>query len=146
MHDVGDYGLFYDSLVYSKIQLVVNDNPLSNKQFASIEFPTRISTLELKPGVGVDTYYNETINNIIFSNNYQTTGTLSVVQTTPSVGEIKVDQHLRKWRIALPRVENNGRQCRISDTYLNIEMQYLNNGDKKIALEDIITYYTLCVL
>ena len=149
MQDVGNYGEYYNSYYSSTLNFVVNEDPLLNKQFASIEFPFRSTKLEVKPGIGVEDLYSEeldTIDHIIFANNYQTTENLSVVQTTPSEGDIYTEQRFRKWRIALPRVESNGRRARIADTYLSVRMEYENNDNRKIIFEDVITYYTPCVL
>jgi hypothetical protein len=147
LHDAGYMGEFYGVSSYSTLQLVVNEDALLNKQFPSIEFPLRVTDYNLIPGIGYDTYYNETITDITFSNNYQSTGVLTTIQNVAATtGQVRAEQHLRKWRIALPRVVSGGRQSRLADTYLNITMRYLNNNDKKISFEDIITYYTPCVL
>jgi len=149
LHGGGEYADYYGTKQKSTLQLVVNDEPLVNKQFISIEFPFRVTKAGLSPGIATDTYYDDPLDNILFSNNYQTTASLALVQTRvnpTSITQIEAQQHQRKWRLAVPRVSETTtlgtRYNMLSDVYLSITMEYINTDNRKIQFEDILTYYT----
>jgi hypothetical protein len=125
LHNVGDYGSFYDTYYPSVVNLVVNPKGDHTKVFNNLEFLSQVTDTN-----GNDEY-NDTLNTIQVYNEYQDSGEITL---TP---DDNVRRRMRTWRLQIPRDGN----ARIRNPYTNVKLTYTNEDDKRIILNDIITYY-----
>ena len=137
----GNRGEYFGNYYPSYVQVLVNDNPSITKVFDNLSLYTEVTN----NGSDIP---NESITKIQVSNDYQSTGlvTLNVKNNnlyTDSTNVIK--RKNRRWELQIPRDSNNSAnttlKSRIRDNYALIKLQYDNNSNKKFILQDIVTTY-----
>lgn len=143
-HD-SEYGKFYGTYYNSMIKILVNDKPNFHKIFDNLHLQTEILTISGN-GTQTDTGsgtvpVHETFNTLQATNDYQTTGSVTL---TPNSNIVR--RH-RYWKTYIPNDTRNASYSsfkpRMRDFYLNLELTFLNNGNKKLICHDILTEYRL---
>jgi hypothetical protein len=128
VHEEGERGVFYDKdPSRSSIRLIVNPKGDYTKVFNTIEYLG-----QMKDSNGND-IVTETFDTIRVYNEYQDTGEI------PLVNIENIRRRMRTWRTNVPR--SGTEFARIRNPYTTIELSFLNNEDKEIVINDIITYY-----
>jgi hypothetical protein len=128
VHEEGERGVFYDKdPSRSSIRLIVNPKGDYTKVFNTIEYLG-----QMKDSSGND-IVTETFDTIRVYNEYQDTGEI------PLVNIENIRRRMRTWRTNVPR--SGTEFARIRNPYTTIELSFLNNEDKEIVINDIITYY-----
>ena len=128
LHEVGDYGVFYDKEPQeSFITILFNDKPEFVKVFDNILYNSEIKDVD-----GVD-IPNETINKIQIYSDYQDTGNLELTVNQ------NVVRRLRSWRYVVPRNQNTLE--RIRDYYVFGKFTIDNTNNRRLVLHDIIMFY-----
>lgn len=120
-HNIGDRGMFYDTLFPSYVERVINPEAPDTKLFTNIEFTSEVTEDNLD--------LPETVTHIQLKNEYQDSGLV----------DGKFIRKERIWRMALPREENT--RNRIRSNWAKIKLQFNNTNDKKFILHDIIISY-----
>ena len=132
IHDEGNRGEFYGTIYPSKLTLVINPTGNYNKVFNNQEF---LSQVEDTTG---DNVTLETIDKTRFYNEYQNTGDITLIPQN------NLRRRLRTWRMAIGRdltTQSIGVLPRMRNPYLLQDIEYQNNNNKRIILNDIYTYY-----
>lgn len=116
-HNIGEYGRYNDNYTTSSITFIVNFNYINSI----------IDSLTYNSIVGDDLL--ETVSGIRIYNEHQDTGLM-----TPDAV-----RKYRKWRIKAPRQQNT--RNRIQSNYVYMTIEFKNNNNKKLILQDIIVNY-----
>jgi hypothetical protein len=128
LHEVGDYGVFYDKEPQeSFITILFNDKPEFVKVFDNILYNSEIKDVD-----GVD-IPDETINKIQIYSDYQDTSNLELTVNQ------NVVRRLRSWRYVVPRNQNTLE--RIRDYYVFGKFTIDNTNNRRLVLHDIIMFY-----
>jgi hypothetical protein len=129
-HNVGPYCTYYDqepskSIIHTKLGAM----PEINKIFNNLAYMA-----ELYDDNNQD-IYNETFNRFRFFNNYQDTGTIDLTVN----GNIK--RRMRTWRAAIPR-DSQEALSRMRNSWLDCILEYDNNNNKRLVLQDLMYSFT----
>lgn len=139
IHNKGPRCTFYDATTPddSSIKFIINPKGMGNKIFNNVEYLSQL----------VDTDGNdiidETFNTVRVTNEYQDSELQTMLPYNRNISlnnnQLFVRRRMRNWRLNIPRsgVEN----ARIRNPYTTIEFVYNNNNNKKLTLNDVITYY-----
>jgi len=135
-HNEGERCTFYDNApVPSIIRIIANPKGMNAKIFNNVEY---LSQLQDTNG---DDILNETFSIFKVYNEYQssTKDLISYGTALTSIDQMHVRRRMRNWRLQIPR--SGTEKARIRNPYTTMEFTYNNNDNKKITLNDIITYY-----
>tara|TARA_R110002012_G_scaffold182378_3_gene348764 strand:+ start:31467 stop:36008 length:4542 start_codon:yes stop_codon:yes gene_type:complete len=132
LHDVGDYGVFYDTdPEESSITIRVNSLGVANKILRFLEYNSIVKdfTLQTEPIV-----QDQGLSSIKIENDYQESGKESL--------DGRQKRRFRKWRVKLPR-DNKSQNAlgRFRGTYFDITLYFDNSVNLSIMLERIMSYY-----
>lgn len=143
LHNYGNYGKFYEQFVNSEIEIFVNKTPEITKIFDNIMFESEMqdgnTLIDTDSGV---TPIHETFNSLEVSTDYQTSGIITLNSTN-------MNRNYRTWRTTVPRSDvqapyvSAGLFARIRDKYMKLKLSFINNGNKRLILHNIITYFRL---
>lgn len=123
LHDNGVRGSFYGASPEPlELTYTMNSNPEFSKVFDNIEW------LSLVKDINDVELTGETINDLIVSNDYQTTGIKN-----------SFTRRLRSWRNSIGYEFNTRNRMRAH--YFKVNMKFNNNNDKKFLLNDVINYF-----
>jgi hypothetical protein len=126
IHNKGIRCSFYDKDPdKSLLRLIVNPSGDQSKVFNNIEYLSQILDQSSND------IFDETLSSIKVYNEYQDSGKVDLTV------DDNVRRRMRSWRTNIPRDSIS----RIRNPYTTIEFDYLNNENKKLILNDIITYY-----
>lgn len=127
IHNVGEYGNFYNKVYPSNITFIANENPEVEKVFDNfiINGKTYLNEVNI-PVVGFDTFQ--------VYNDYQDTGLRNFSDKARFIK--------RKWNAAIGGDKNNTRFTeRIKSNYALSKFEILNQNNYYIVLEDVITKF-----
>lgn len=142
VHDYGQYGRFYDNYYNSSIKFLTNEHPEINKTFNNLILQTEVLINNVDTASGL-TPIQETINQIQYSNDYQTTSLLNLTSG------VDIKRKFRTWRTQIGRANIQSEIVDVSlfgrmrDKYMYTEAIFLNNNNKRFILHDSIIGYTL---
>jgi len=130
IHDEGRRQEFYGVPFPMTLDLVVSPKGDWTKVFNNVEFFT---ILENELGEDI---FNETFQELQIYNEYQDTGTTTLVPNT------NVKRRMRTWRLAIPR-DSSGSNARIRNPYVQMFLKFLNTTgvDRRFVVHDINTHY-----
>lgn len=137
IHNEGTRCSFYGQApAPSILRTIVNPKGTNNKVFNNIEY-----LAQLTDTTGAD-ILDETFNSLKVYNEYQSVTKDIVTYGNPllTLDQMHARRRMRNWRMAIPR--SGVEKARIRNPYTTMEFTYNNNADKKLVLNDIITYYT----
>jgi len=130
-HDKGFYNTFYDVYYSSKIKLLMNDKPSSDKIIDNINYITDTKLIS----DNVDKF-NITFNNIKVDTSYQTSGNKELIYGS------NVRRKFREFNITLPREESTRNRIRAPWALIELEFNH-SEEDYKFTLYDITFSYTI---
>lgn len=129
-HNTGVTGSFYGRVpVKSKLKTLLAHGGDTTKIFNNLEYQSQLTNSN-----GED-IYDETLNRILIKNDYQTTGMHELV-----VDE-NIKRRMRTWRYIIPR-DKNAELSRIRNPWVEVEIQFDNNNDKRLVLHELQYSYT----
>jgi hypothetical protein len=133
-HNKGDYGSFYGTTYPSKIKLLTNEAPLTTKVWDNQKFQT-----EVYDSAGV-LLNNDTFDFIQHKTENQDTGLITLI---PQSNIVKKE---RDWKLIVDRDINNATfstlsKPRLRDMYLETEITFTNENNKRFILHPITTFY-----
>lgn len=131
-HNVGNWGEFYGNTTEASITLVLNADAPINKILRFIEF----NSIVRDDNKVIDR--TQTITGFKVENEYQTTDKI-----TFDSGRIK--HKFDKWRLKIPRDQNNGNIHRLRSTYFKLTLYFDNTYNKELILNRILYYYDIQV-
>jgi hypothetical protein len=137
IHNQGTRCSFYGAdPAPSIIRTIVNPAGNSSKVFNNVEYLSQLSD------TNGDDIISETFNKYKVYNEYQTSEKNLVVygNQLTNISDMHIRRRMRNWRLQIPRAGSEN--ARIRNPYTTMEFTYNNNDDKKLILNDIITYYT----
>ena len=137
VHNQGTRCSFYGAdPAPSILRMIVNPQGGNPKIFNNVEY-----LAQLRDTDGVD-ILDETFNNFKISNEYQESEKELIVYGNDllNTDQMHARRRMRNWRMQIPRAGTE--KARIRNPYSTMEFTYNNNADKKLTLNDIITYYT----
>ncbi len=133
-HNKGDYGSFYGTTYPSKIKLLTNEAPLTTKVWDNQKFQTQVYD---SAGVLLN---NDTFDFIQHKTENQDTGLITLI---PQSNIIKKE---RDWKLIVDRDINNATfstlsKPRLRDMYLETEITFTNESNKRFILHPITTFF-----
>jgi hypothetical protein len=133
-HNKGDYGSFYGTTYPSKIKLLTNEAPLTTKVWDIQKFQTQVYD---SAGVLLN---NDTFDFIQHKTENQDTGLITLI---PQSNIIKKE---RDWKLIVDRDINNATfstlsKPRLRDMYLETEITFTNESNKRFILHPITTFF-----
>ena len=133
-HNKGDYGSFYGTTYPSKIKLLTNEAPLTTKVWDIQKFQTQVYD---STGVLLN---NDTFDFIQHKTENQDTGLITLI---PQSNIIKKE---RDWKLIVDRDINNATfstlsKPRLRDMYLETEITFTNESNKRFILHPITTFF-----
>ncbi len=130
MHNVGNYGEFYDKVYDSKIALIANAKNLATKEWNNIEWYSECYNNN-------NDIPNETYDTIRIYNDHQDTGEVSL---HPS----NLRRRFRYWRHAFKRdINSPNEKARIRNPWVFIELTKKNENNHRFISHPINVYYLL---
>jgi hypothetical protein len=139
----GEYGNIFGQYVDSYITLITNgEKPFTIKTFDNYTLYTEVID-SANANVAL-----ETINAIECSNDYQTTGQITLTPSTATSNPNfdKIIRQERKWFINTGRDTNassfTSNEARLRDFYIKTKFIYNNNNNKRFIMHNILTHYT----
>jgi hypothetical protein len=165
LHDVGEYGKFYDNIEKSSLKFIVNNNPVKTKIFDNITINTesikdnRTSYDDILDNITYSDNVNnlkDTINRIRVYNEYQNTDFVELNSTNLK----KVEQG---WNVQIPRnkvnLDSNAISTysifnpsvltktlfgdRIRDKYIIIDLEYDNINNNRFIINNTNTKFRI---
>lgn len=125
IHNKGERGVFYDNPPEdSYIEMIVNPDSPSSKIFTNLEWNS-----EVYDSSGNNTF-DETVDNITISNEYQTLPALTQYQ-----------RRFRTWRATIPREATT--RARLRGHYMRMRYTFNNSNDRKFVLSGVTTIYDM---
>lgn len=133
-HNKGDYGSFYGTTYPSKIKLLTNEAPLTTKVWDNQKFQTQVYD---SAGVLLN---NDTFDFIQHKTENQDTGLITLI---PQSNIVKKE---RDWKLIVDRDINNATfstlsKPRLRDMYLETEITFTNENNKRFILHPITTFF-----
>ena len=129
-HNSGNYGEFYNNKEEAFIKLVLNKDADVNKILRFIEFNSIVKDDQNNINRA------QTITGFQVTTEYQDTG-----KVTFSSGRIK--RKFDKWRLKIPRDQNNGSTDRLRSTHFILTLYFDNTYNREIILNRIIHHYDI---
>lgn len=129
-HNTGDYGRIYGDIKEASVTLVLNDKADVNKILRTLEF----NSIVRDNNKIIDR--EQTITAFQIKTEYQDTGKVLF-----STGRIK--RKWDKWRVKIPRDQNNGGTDRLRSTRFVLTLYFDNTYNKELILNRIIHYYNI---
>lgn len=152
LHDVGNYGEFYDEIYDSYIKFIVNPNPRYTKVFDNLTLDTQASVYDPITKRYIN-YHDDTWDRIRVTNDHQNTD----IQTlTPNSN---LERKERSWQLQIPRnrvlyTTSNSPNIyvdlsttdkdfgeRIRDKYAQIELWYSNLTNRELKTNNLTTVF-----
>jgi hypothetical protein len=127
VHNIGNYGEFYNNVEECFISLVVNPQADLNKILRTLEY----NSIVRDNSKVVDR--TQTITAFRIYNEYQDTGKVPY-----SVNRIK--RRFDKWRVKIPRDTNNQR-ARLRSSYFIVNLYFDNSENKELIMNRLISYF-----
>jgi hypothetical protein len=127
VHNIGNYGEFYNNVEECFISLVVNPQADLNKILRTLEY----NSIVRDNNKVVDR--TQTITAFRIYNEYQDTGKVSY-----STDRIK--RRFDKWRVKIPRDINNQR-ARLRSSYFIVNLYFDNSENKELIMNRLISYF-----
>jgi hypothetical protein len=127
VHNIGNYGEFYNNIEECFISLVVNPQADLNKILRTLEY----NSIVRDNNKIVDR--TQTITAFRIYNEYQDTGKVSY-----STDRIK--RRFDKWRVKIPRDINNQR-ARLRSSYFIVNLYFDNSENKELIMNRLISYF-----
>lgn len=125
IHNKGERGVFYDQAPQeSYVEIIVNADSPSSKIFTNLEWNS-----EVYDSSGNNTF-DETVDNITISNEYQTLPALTQYQ-----------RRFRTWRATIPREATT--RARLRGHYMKMRYTFNNSDDRKFVLSGVTTIYDM---
>jgi len=150
IHDIGNYGEYYNTIYPSYLKFIVNKNPQYTKVFDNIKYNS-----EAREYNSVGNYYinhnDDTWDSIRITNNYQNTDT----HLLTAIAKRKE----RTWQLAIPRnrvlyTTSNSPDIysdlsigdkefgeRIRDKYIQVELTYSNQTNRELITNNFTTIF-----
>lgn len=142
LHNFGEYGKFYNEYFDSEIEVVVNKFPEYTKIFDNIVFQTEVqdgnTLIDIDSGF---TPIEETFDTAEFKTDYQS-NIISLIASN-------LIRKYRTWRLTVPRNStqasyvSSGLFSRMRDKYMKIKFKYMNNGNKRLIVHNILTFFRI---
>ena len=129
-HNSGNYGEFYNNKEEAFIKLVLNKDADVNKILRFIEFNSIVKDDQNNINRA------QTITGFQVTTEYQDTGKVPF-----SSGRIK--RKFDKWRLKIPRDQNNGSTDRLRSTHFILTLYFDNTYNREIILNRIIHHYDI---
>ena len=125
IHNKGERGVFYDEAPQeSYVEMIVAPDSPNSKIFTNLEWNS-----EVYDSSGNNTF-DETVDNITISNEYQTLPALTQYQ-----------RRFRTWRATIPR--ETGTRARLRGHYMRMRYTFNNSNDRKFVLSGVTTIYDM---
>jgi len=142
LHNFGEYGHFYGTYFPSTISFLSNRNPEVSKVFNNLLIQTEVQngTTLVDTDSGL-TPVHETFNTIQVSNDHQDSGVITLTAMDNIV------RFFRSWRTQVPRhsvsaaYTSTNLFSRMMDKYLKIKLSFTNNGNKRMIVHNVISYF-----
>ena len=131
-HNKGNFGEFYGVVEESSIKLVLNQHADMNKVLRFIEF----NSIVRDDNKNIDR--TQTITGFRVETEYQDTGKQLV-----DSGRIK--RKFDKWRLKVPRDQNNGGTDRLRSTHFILTLYFDNTYNKELILNKVLSYFDIQV-
>lgn len=129
VHNLGNWGEFYGTLVEAKITLVINPNADLNKVLRTLEF----NSIVRDDNKVIDR--TQTITAFEITTEYQSTGKVPY-----SSGRIM--RKFDKWRVKIPRNQlSASQQDRLRSTHFILTLYFDNSYNKEIICNRLMSYY-----
>jgi hypothetical protein len=129
VHNIGNYGEFYNNVEECFISLVVNPQADLNKVLRTLEY----NSIVRDNNKVVDR--TKTITAFRIYNEYQDTGKVPY-----SADRIK--RRFDKWRVKIPRDSNNQR-ARLRSSYFIVNLYFDNSENKELIMNRLISYFDI---
>lgn len=129
-HNKGNYGEFYGIVEESSVKLILNLHADMNKILRFIEF----NSIVRDSNKNIDR--TQTITGFRVETEYQDTGKQLV-----DSGRIK--RKFDKWRLKIPRDQNNGNTDRLRSTHFILTLYFDNTYNKELILNRITSYFDI---
>lgn len=133
-HNKGNYGQFYGTYYPSYVKFLTNENPTLTKVWDNQQFQTEVyDTNGLLLNLDTIDYIQHTTEN-------QDTGVMTLVPQT------NINKKERDWKIQIQRDLANATYStlskpRLRDLYLQTELKFTNEDNKRFILHPITTFY-----
>lgn len=127
VHNIGNYGEFYNNIEECFISLVVNPQADLNKILRTLEY----NSIVRDNNKIVDR--TQTITAFRIYNEYQDTG--KVPYSTD-----RIKRRFDKWRVKIPRDVNNQR-ARLRSSYFIVNLYFDNSENKELIMNRLISYF-----
>jgi hypothetical protein len=125
IHNKGERGVFYDEAPQeSYVEMIVAADSPNSKIFTNLEWNS-----EVYDSSGNNTF-DETVDNITISNEYQTLPALTQYQ-----------RRFRTWRATIPREATT--RARLRGHYMRMRYTFNNSDDRKFVLSGVTTIYDM---
>jgi hypothetical protein len=129
VHNIGEWGNFYDNQVECSIQLVLNPQADINKVLRTLEFNSIVRDNDKV----IDR--ESTITAFRIQTQYQDT-----LKVPFSADRIK--RRFDKWRVKIPRDQTSTiRQGRLRSTYFIVTLYFDNSSNKEIIMNRLLSYF-----
>lgn len=129
-HNTGVTGSFYGRApVKSKLKTLLAHGGDTTKIFNNLEYQSQLTDSN-----GQD-IYDETLNRILVKNDYQSTGVHELVVND------NIKRRMRTWRYIIPR-DKDTELSRMRNPWVEVDLEYDNNNDKRLILHELQYSYT----
>jgi hypothetical protein len=138
----GNWGEIFGNYVESSITLLNNgEKPYDIKTYNNLILYTEVyNAADVNQPL-------ETITSVQVTNDYQDTGKINLTPTTASLNlnYANIVRQERKWHVTIAEDQiasaNSTQPARMRDFYALIQLNYLNNNNKRFILHDVLTKY-----
>ena len=128
IHDIGDYGTFYDVTLASRLSLVVNEGSVLTKSFDNVSFHMESLQVDGEPHTEDFDVRFDVFDRIRFYTDYQTTGWIET-NTGDYYGNRNIRKVEREWQMAVPRNV-------MSDNPISMDLFNSSNYDLNRSFKD----------
>jgi hypothetical protein len=133
-HNKGDYGSFYGTYYPSSVKFLTNENPTYTKVWDNQQFQTEVYDTN---GVLLNL---DTIDTIQHTTENQDAGLITLVPQT-NINKVERDWKLQIQRDLANATYSTLSKPRLRDLYLQTELTFTNEDNKRFILHPITTFY-----
>jgi len=129
VHNIGEWGVFYDNQVECSLTLVINPQADINKVLRTVEF----NSIVRDDAKVIDRAV--TITAFQITTQYQDTGKVPYSSD-------RIKRKFDKWRVKIPRDTNtNNQQGRLRSTYFVLTLFFDNSNNQEIIVNRLMSYF-----
>lgn len=132
LHNKGNYGRYYGQDHNSIVKITTNPHPHITKVFDNYILHTEVIDSS-------SNQLNETFTGLIATNDFQTTGSITLTAGS------NIKRRERTWNLAVPRATGSTTPstltARMRDIYMDTQLSFINNNNKRLVVHDIITTF-----